>query len=33
MGKKRICIKVLTIVAAVFVIGMIITKTVDKVLM
>ena len=30
MGKKRICIKVLTIVAAVFVIGMIITKTVDK---
>ena len=30
MGKKRICIKVLTIVAAVFVIGVIITKTVDK---
>ena len=30
MGKKRIYIKVLAIVAAVFVIGVIITKTVDK---
>ena len=30
MGKKRICIKVLAIVATVFVIGEIITKTVDK---
>lgn len=30
MGKKRIYIKVLAIVAAVFVIGVIITKSVDK---